>query len=193
MNPRLRPLVPAELDAEQRALYEEITGGPRAEGPRHFPLTDEQGSLRGPFNAMLLSPGLGRALQELGAAIRYRTGLGARQREIAILVVAQVWESAFERHAHERVGAAAGLTDHELLALREGRDPGFSDPVERATWAFVRALIGRSGVFDERQYSAARDALGERTLFELSTLVGYYSTLALQLRLFEVPVHATPG
>ncbi|MGW2047126.1 carboxymuconolactone decarboxylase family protein [Streptomyces sp. NPDC001858] len=187
MSTRLRRLTPAELDTEQRALYAEITGGPRAAGPQLFALTDDEGCLRGPFNAMLLSPGAGRALQALGAAIRYRTGLGPRLREIAILVVAQAWDSAFERHAHERVGAAVGLTDDELPALREGRDPGLSDPVERAAWAFTRALTDRAGVLDGPAYETARAALGERTLFELSTLVGYYSTLALQLRLFEVP------
>ncbi|MGW2291345.1 hypothetical protein [Streptomyces phaeochromogenes] len=33
--------------------------------------------------------------------------------------------------------------------------------------------------------------VGERALFELATLVGYYSTLALQLRLFHVPAPAS--
>lgn len=193
MNPRLRLLAPAELDAEQRGLYTEITGGPRAAGPQHFALTDTEGHLQGPFNAMLLSPVLGRALQELGAAIRYRTHLTARIRETAILVVAQMWDSAFERHAHERVGAAAGLTEAELLALRAGRDPRLPDPVERAAWAFTRVLASQSGTLDDHQYATARDALGERTLFELSTLVGYYSTLALQLRLFAVPATARPA
>jgi 4-carboxymuconolactone decarboxylase len=188
---RLRPLDPAELDVQQRALYEEITSGPRSAGSRHFALTDADGRLQGPFNAMLLSPTLGRALQELGAAVRYRTCLTDRIRETSILVVAQVWDSAFERHAHERVGAAAGLTRAELLALREGRDPGLSDPAEHAAWTFTRALAGRCGALDEREYDKARAALGERALFELSTLVGYYSTLALQLRLFDVPAPAS--
>jgi 4-carboxymuconolactone decarboxylase len=183
----LRLLVPAELDQEQRALYGDITGGPRSAGPQHFALTDAEGRLNGPFNAMLLSPPLGRALQELGAAIRYRACLTDRVRETAILVVAQAWDSAFERYAHERVGAAAGLTEAELLALREGRDPLLSDPVERAAWAFSRALTNRAGELDESEYAKLHATLGERTLFELSTLVGYYSTLALQLRAFAVP------
>ncbi|MEU1511188.1 carboxymuconolactone decarboxylase family protein [Streptomyces sp. NPDC005811] len=187
MNPRLRLLPPVEMDPEQRKLYEEITGGPRAAGPQHFALTDDGGRLLGPFNAMLLSPALGRSLQELGAALRYRTGLTARVREIAILVVAQAWDSAFERHAHERVGAAAGLTEAELLTLRQGADPELSDPVERAAWTFIRALTDRSGALGEKEYAAARAVLGERTLFELSTLAGYYGTLALQLRVFAVP------
>lgn len=43
------------------------------------------------------------------------------------------------------------------------------------------------GALDDGRYAELRAALGERALFELSTLVGYYSTLALQLRLFAVP------
>lgn len=186
MSARLRLLGPAELDAVQRELYAEITGGPRAASAGHFDLTDADGHLRGPFNAMLLSPALGSALQGLGAAVRYRSHLTDRTRELAILVVAQAWDSDFERHAHERVGAAAGLSPDELLALREGRDLSLTDPGEQAAWAFTRAVTSQFGALNEHQYDSARTALGERALFELSTLVGYYSALALQLRVFDV-------
>ncbi|WP_105972943.1 carboxymuconolactone decarboxylase family protein [Streptomyces geranii] len=190
-TPRLRRLAPVELTDTQRKLHATITGGPRARGPQSFALTDAEGRLHGPFNAMLLSPELGRALQELGAAIRYASQLPARTREMAILVVAASWDSAFERHAHERVGAAVGLTEPELLALREGADPGFTDPLEHAAWELTRTLVDAGGTLTDEEYERARGALDERTLFELSTLVGYYGTLALQLRLFAVP--APPG
>jgi hypothetical protein len=101
-------LVPADLDDQQRALYDAIAGGPRAAGPRLFALTDAAGRLNGPFNAMLFAPEVGTALQDLGAAIRYRSSLTARIREMAILAVAAHWDSAFERYAHEAVGRAAG-------------------------------------------------------------------------------------
>jgi 4-carboxymuconolactone decarboxylase len=47
------------------------------------------------------------------------------------------------------------------------------------------ALATRSNLTDD-EFSAARDALGLPLLFELTTLVGYYATLALQLRVFDV-------
>lgn len=136
---------------------------------------------------MLSSPRLGGALQALGAAIRFATDLPHRVRETAILVVATVWDSDFERYAHEAVGRAAGLTEAELSALREDTDPGFAEPFERAAWSAARMLAARPERLDDAWYAEARAALGEAALFELSTLVGYYATLALQLRLFGVP------
>jgi 4-carboxymuconolactone decarboxylase len=182
---RLPHLRPDELSEEQRTLYDEITCGPRSAGPQLFALTDPEGRLNGPFNAMLLSPRLGRALQALGSAIRYGADMSARVREIAILVVASAWDSDFERYAHEAVGRAAGLSEAEIRALREGSDPGLADPVERASWEVVRALVDQDDLDDQR-YTKARGVLGEGALFDLSTLVGYYATLALQLRVFRV-------
>ena len=117
---RIPKLSPAELDDDQRALYDAIAGGHRAQGPQLFRLTDADGRLEGPFNAFLLQPRLGSALQALGSAVRYETGLDDRCREIAILVVAAHWRSAFEWYAHEAVARAAGLTDAELTAITDG-------------------------------------------------------------------------
>jgi 4-carboxymuconolactone decarboxylase len=49
----------------------------------------------------------------------------------------------------------------------------------------VRALV-QDGDLDDGQYAEAVAALGEAGVFELTTLVGYYATLALQLRVFRV-------
>lgn len=184
MSPRLRPFLPADLDDARRAVHDAVAGGRRAQGPQAFPLVDADGALRGPFNAFLLAPALGGPLQELGAAVRYRTALPDRAREIAVLVVATVQGSAFERAAHEAVGRTVGLTDDELQALRENRFDGF--PGTEAVVARTAHLLAVAGDLDDVRYAAAVDALGEAGLFELLTLVGYYALLALQLRVFRV-------
>jgi 4-carboxymuconolactone decarboxylase len=182
---RIGKLEPSALDAEQRSLYDAIAGGRRAQGPQLFRLADAEGRLEGPFNAFLLQPRLGSALQALGASVRYDTGLDDRCREIAILVVAAHWRCDFEWYAHEAVGRAAGLGDAELAALREGRHAELagSDSVVARTAA---ALVAR-GDLDDAEYAEAVGHLGPSGLFELLTLVGYYATLALQLRVFRVP------
>jgi 4-carboxymuconolactone decarboxylase len=182
---RIPKLEPASLDDEQRSLYDAIAGGRRAQGPQLFRLTDADGRLEGPFNAFLLQPRLGSALQTLGSSVRYDTGLDDRCREIAILVVAAYWRSDFEWYAHEAVGRSAGLGDAELAAVRDGRYDALAGR-EAVVARTVTALVGR-GDLDEAEYREAVGQVGTAGLFELLTLVGYYATLALQLRVFRVP------
>jgi 4-carboxymuconolactone decarboxylase len=179
---RLDKIDVESLDDDQRALYESIAGGPRANSP--FRLADEQGRLEGPFNAFLLQPRLGDALQGLGAAVRYQTSLSGRAREIAILTVAAHTDSTFEWYAHEAVGRVVGLTDPELDALRHQRRDVF-DGDERVVASVAHDLVS-TGDLDDDAYAEAVAVLGTTALFELTTLVGYYTTLALQLRVFRV-------
>jgi 4-carboxymuconolactone decarboxylase len=51
----------------------------------------------------------------------------------------------------------------------------------------VRALTSPDADLDDEQYDTAISVLGQQALVELSSLVGYYATLALQLRIFRVP------
>jgi 4-carboxymuconolactone decarboxylase len=183
---RLPVLSCDEMTAEQRDLYREILGGPRGQGPRAVQLSTGAGGLAGPFNAMLYAPPVGHALQELGLAIRFRTQLSPRIREMAILVVAQAWDSEYERASHEPIGREAGLTDAEIEALRAGADPGFPDKEEQAAYSVMRALTGPDADLDDQAYDTAVAVLGERALVELSALAGYYATLAMQMRLFRV-------
>jgi 4-carboxymuconolactone decarboxylase len=180
---RLPALTPDELDPDQRALYDSITTGPRARGAQHFALTRRGGSLAGPFNAFLQSPAVGSALDGLGSVIRYGTSLSARAREIAILMVAARWDSAFERHAHEAVGRAVGLTDAELETIRDGGDAAYGDVGEQAAARLVRAML--DGDVDDQTWQGCAETVGAQAVFELTALVGYYSTLALQLRVFR--------
>ncbi len=184
---RLPDLLPEDLDAEQRALYDAIVGGPRGTGPQHFPLTTPDGALTGPFAVMIHGPALGRALQELGSAVRYTTGLTDRVREIAILTVAAATDSDFERFAHERVGRAVGITDDELAAIADGSFAP-DDGVERAAYDLCRRLLAGSARLTDDEYADLVAVLGTTTITELTVLVGYYRTLADLLAVYEVGV-----
>jgi alkylhydroperoxidase family enzyme len=183
--PRLMKLSPASLDGEQRSLYDAIATGPRARGPRAFPLTDGDGGLEGPFNAFLLQPRLGQALQALGSSVRFETSLSDRAREVAILVVAHALDSAFEWYAHAAIGRNVGVTENELDALRADRFEVLTDEYERVVADTARTLLV-DGDLDDERYLTAITVLGQPALFEVLTLVGYYCLLAVQLRVFRV-------
>jgi 4-carboxymuconolactone decarboxylase len=184
---RLPLLQPDELDADQSAVYESIIGGRRAAGPQHFLLRDEDGSLTGPFNALLHAPRVGAHVSRLGEAIRFETTLTDRERELAILAVAAARRASYEWYAHERVGRACGLTDEEIDSVRRGEGHVFRERREVTAHA-VAATLAAGRALDDTTYQRAAAALTDRELVELVALVGYYVMLATLLDAFGVSV-----
>lgn len=181
-SPRLSALAPGQLDGAQAELYATITGGPRAADRGRSPITDGDGHLLGPFNAMLYNPALGDPMQGLGAAIRYRTSLDAVTREIAILTVAATLDSEFEWFAHERLARAAGVSGETIARIAAGREP---DGDQGLPYHAARELITDGDLSDVR-FAEVEQRFGATGCVELVVLIGYYRMLALVLRTFRV-------
>lgn len=180
----------ARHDADRDGADPDDAGGDDAGDAQAGPpyrSVDDAGRLLGPFNAMLYSPAVGLPLQELGAALRFRTGFTRREREIATLVVAAHLRSDFEWYAHERLGRDAGLAQDEVDALRAGRGPLLGDVRERVVYEAARQLAAEHDLGDA-VFTEAVATLGRSGVVELVALVGYYASLALQLRVFRVGV-----
>lgn len=182
--PRLGLLAPASLDEAQRALYEAITGGPRASQAGTVPIVDEEARLLGPFAVMLLTPEVGNAVQQVGAKLRFSTALTGRERELGILAVAGELRSDFERLAHEPAARKLGLTQAQVDAVLSGRVPAGLSGDEALVCGLARAMTAERTLSDE-DYEAGVAVLGKERLAELTWLVGYYSALALALAVFR--------
>lgn len=176
-------LAPAGLSADQQDLYEKITAGPRANGP--FRIMHDDGSLAGPFNALLFAPGIGNAVQELGAALRFKGELPSRTRELVICAVAAALDSEYEWYAHSRAAVVVGVSGEELAQLEAGNVPDSASESERAALELTRELIAEAGVTDSVR-AQARTHFGPNGLTELTVLVGYYRTLAGLLAVADV-------
>jgi hypothetical protein len=178
---------PHDLDAQRFELYRTIVEGPRAQNAASLASTDGEGRLAGPFNAMLVSAGVGAATHDLDAAVRFERHLSDRQREIAVLELAGLERCEFEWHAHERLGILYGLSVVEIEALRTGAEcPSFSaeeDLVRR----LVRELNGHRDL-DDGNFTTAVDGLGFEGLADLVVLVGYYELIALSLKVWRTPL-----
>ena len=183
---RLAPVTFDDLNDEQRVLWDNITTGPRANPDRpHGGLAGEDGALIGPFNALFQSPQVGDAVQQLGAALRYGTSLPADLLEVAILTVGGEWRANFEFWAHARLGAATGVPQAAIDAIRDGETPQFEDPRHETVYAFGRELIETKRVSDVR-YGALKELVGERGVFEVASVMGYYALVSIGLNTFDV-------
>ena len=95
---RLPLLKAAELDADQTKLHATLTekmvswaneSGFQAD-------TGTAGELIGPFNPMLYSPVISRAVIESHGAERDHTALAKNVREVVILTTGAIWGAAYE-------------------------------------------------------------------------------------------------
>lgn len=182
---RLDPLTPDRLDPAQRQLYESIVGGRRSRHAALFRLRAPDGSLYGPFNAMLTCPSLGNHLDRLGEALRFETSLPDPVREAVILLVAQWWRSEYEWYAHRALARTVGLTDEVIDALRVGRIPADA-PADVVAALRVCVELRDCGVVSDDTYRSAINHFGPVGMVELTVLVGYYVMLAAMMNTFDV-------
>ncbi len=179
-----RPPSLDDLDDEQRSLLEKLVSGPRAGFLAEYVPPAGGWPLPGPFGPMLLSPTVGEALQDLGAALRYRSQLPEAVRELAIVTAAVACQSGYELDHHLPLARAAGLAPEVLdRVLAGGADLG--DPALSAVAALVGSLV-RSGAPSPAGLAAAEGALGAAATFELVVVAGYYRTLATILAAYAI-------
>ena len=180
MAERFKPFTRDELDEAQRAVFDAIQSGPRGTVPYIFHL-------------LLTSPELGSKVQQLGAFCRYGTGLSPRLSELAILVVANHWPAHYEREIHEGEARKAGLSDSIIEALAAGRRPDFGDDSEgEIMYGFADSFFRTRDVPDD-VFEAAVQRFGRKTVVELAGILGYYSMLAIMIRIFKLPLEGSLG
>ena len=184
---RLPLLKPDELDRDQRKLYDqmeaELVPWAKKSG---FQATTEDGRLVGPFNPLLYSPKLGEGFLTALSAERSHTSLDATVREVIILSVGAVWQSAYELYAHRAVAEKAGLSTEVIEALAAGQTPeGLTDD-QRTAHEFARSLAAEHRI-DPTLYPRAVDAFGKKGVVDMIHLVSLYMATSALLNAFDVP------
>jgi 4-carboxymuconolactone decarboxylase len=168
---RYTPLTPETLTRAQKPVYDAIAAA------RH-------GSVPKPFHVFLQSPELADRAQQLGALVRYRTGLPARLSEIAILVTAKHWEAQYEWSVHEGEARKAGVTEEVIRAIASGARPVLAGD-DAVVYDFATSFYTKRDVPDD-VFKKAVDAFGQKTVVELAAILGYYSMLAIVMGIYRV-------
>ena len=168
---RFIPLKRDTLSPEQQRVFDAITAGPR-------------GTVPAPFHIFLESAELADRVQQLGELLRYRTGLPPRLSELAILVTAHHWDAEYEWSVHEREARKAGVPDPVIRAIGEGTAPALSGD-DALIYDFAHTFYTQRDV-PAPLYDTAVARFGLRTVVELGSILGYYSMLAIVLKIFRV-------
>ena len=160
-----------QVAADKRGLFDAIAAS--------------RGRVSGPFSVLLNSPEVAGRAAHLGAYIRFESALTGAQRELAILTAAREFDCAYEWGAHEPLARDAGARDAAIRAVANNGDLGELTDEEAMIVGYGRELL-RAHRVSEATFGAAKAALGERGVTELTATIGYYGMLACALNAFEV-------
>jgi 4-carboxymuconolactone decarboxylase len=162
------PAIPPEhWTEEQKKVAATIAAGPR-------------GELRGPFLALLRSPGLAQTVQQVGEYLRFKSPLDRRIAEMATLIAARHWTQQYEWQSHYKHAMKAGLSPAIAEAIAEGRRPQGMAADEEALHDLLTEVLHNHGVCDAT-YGRAVGLFGEQGVIELIAVAGYYAMLAMIL------------
>jgi 4-carboxymuconolactone decarboxylase len=172
MSERFKPFEQAELSARQREVFNDIASGPR-------------GTVPWIFHLYLNSPELASRVQQLGAFCRYGTSLPRHLSELAILIVAHRWQAEYEWAIHAGEARKAGVPETMIAAIESGKRPAFDDPDAELLYDFATEFFRQNDVSDAL-FERAVERFGRATTVELAGILGYYSMLAVAIRIFRL-------
>jgi 4-carboxymuconolactone decarboxylase len=153
-------------------------------------VVEARGEAPGPYKIFVQNPPLMRVLVPVGVYFnKGHSSLSDAEREIVVNLINGHWRSAYSNHEHEIIGERAGLAPEQVEALIAGLPTSFEDPRQQVAYDLTRALIGIR-VVPTGLYRRAVDLLGDAGVTDLTTLIGYYTTVSLTLAAYNVPAGA---
>ena len=176
MTARPGPIALDAMPPPQRAAAQATTAGPR-------------GAVYGPFVPLLRSPELMEYAQRMGEYLRYRSAIGVRLSELAILVTARQWNQQVEWAIHAPIAAQVGIPSSVIEAIAGRRRPSDMLVDEAVVHDFCVELHEGKSVSD-RLYADALALFGEHGVVDLMGINGYYTFLAMVMNTARTAVPA---
>jgi 4-carboxymuconolactone decarboxylase len=182
---RLPLLPPSRMNAEQKELYANIlnTVIPRFHG---FSTQGDDGSLIGPFNAMLHFPMFGAPAWAFNRALIECSGLPKPIYQLVILVTGAKFGARYELHAHGIMAEQAGLPAAKIAAIAAGERPADLTGEEAVAYDLAAAL-NRGATLSSKLFEAGVDAFGDRGVAEIVFLVGCFCMVSVVLNAYDTP------
>jgi 4-carboxymuconolactone decarboxylase len=173
---RLPPLPPHTWTDAQRREADEVIRSPR-------------GALVSPFVPLLRSPELMGHAQRMGEYLRYRSAIGLRLSELAILITAQAWSQPVEWAIHAPIALREGISAETIAAIEQRRRPAALSDDEAAVYDFSTELQ-RDRTVSDATWQRAIECFGEHGTVDLIGINGYYTLLAMVMNAARTPVPA---
>lgn len=178
MGPDRYPPIPeADWTPEQRRRVQPMLDGPR-------------GAIVSPFVPLMRSPELMDLVQATGEYLRYRSAIGVRLSELAILTTARHWDQPVEWALHAPIAQREGIHADVIGAISRDETPAFEREDEAVVHAATREILETRRLSDAT-HQRTRALFEEQGVIDLLGVVGYYTMLSVVMNGAQTAVPQT--
>jgi len=154
--------------------------------------SERGGQLLNLYRMLLHSPSVAEGWLAFLTAIRQKTELLARYREIAILRIAVLNGAAYEFDAHVPFALKEGVSREVIDALRANRTTNDLDEVDRAVVAYADAMTREIHVPDD-VFALIHEHFAEREVVELTATIAAYNCVSRFLEALRIDPERAPA
>ena len=172
---RVAEIAEDKLTPEQKSVFEALVKG--------------RGRLLTPYKIWIHSPKTAAAMEQIGTYLNKHGSLSEREVELAIVLIAHHWKGDYVYAAHVKRCLELGVPQGVIDAIRANRTPDLATPRERAIYELAK-MGEAAGPGPDDAFDRAVKALGRNGLAEVLALLGYYSAVAMAMKLHRVPIPA---
>jgi 4-carboxymuconolactone decarboxylase len=172
---RIKEIPESELTAEQAKVISDLVAG--------------RGRLLTPYKIWIHSPRLAAALETIGTFLNKKSSLSEREVELVICIIANHWKAEYVWTVHTRTCARLGIPQSVFDAIRAGQEAVLQNERERTVYDLARIAM-EPGAGPDEVFARAERLLGRNGIAEVLALLGYYSSVAMGVKLHRVPVPA---
>jgi 4-carboxymuconolactone decarboxylase len=172
---RIKEIPESELSAEQATVFKDLVAS--------------RGRLLTPYKIWIHQPQLAAGMETIGTFLNKKGTLSEREVELVICLIANHWKGEYVWTVHVKTCVNLGFPPAVFDAIRAGQTPKIDDERERAVYDLVRIAMEPGGGSDE-VFARAEKVLGRNGIAEVLILLGYYSSVAMGMKLHRVPVPA---
>lgn len=146
------------------------------------------------FRVLLRHPQLAKRINDLLMQLIFKGRLDGRLRELVIMRLGWATGSDYEWTQHWRVARQLGVSEQDLLAVRDWRASERFGPVERAVLAATDETL-EQGRIAPQTWRLCEELLGDAdVLIDLVVAIGNWRMIASLLLSLEIPVEeGTPS
>jgi hypothetical protein len=174
--PRIPPIAPEDLPPELAEIYR----------------TSPSGKLN-IFRLHAHAPSIFPGYSAMAMAIFAKLDVPPLERELMVLMVAQLEQCEYEWAQHEQIARSMGIADVKIAAVQAGdyKSTVFDDR-EKALFEFTRQTIKNVRV-DDDAYNAVAAFYSHRQIIELLFTIGSYMMLARIMEVAQIELDAVHG